>query len=284
MCVDCEPIAKASSAIIQYNRRLETRARPLSAALSAWLMRYATAQMRDVRRKLKVGGYAALRSEYVRKNISPSDITRLEDDLLKMLIRHGMAQAKEGGQESVRGTGERWIVKPTLLEEIARAKETKVKLVMAQNKQDVRDSIKRIVGDAMKETPQPTVTELGRRIARQWFGPAGKAPSGRSTAETNEHLFSFTRAHTIARNEVGQSRAIGQAQAYSEVGIEMVGWLSYTNDGRSGKRMHWKMNDHDPISVADMNGRDRSKWFKLPNGERAPYPKWMGLSAFNVIN
>lgn len=318
-----EPIAKVSSQLVQHNRRLDARAKPLSGALSIWLMRYATATMRDVKRKLKAGGYSALERSYVEKRIKASELHKLESDLRTLLIRYGLAQAEEAGKAAAREVGERWVIKPSLLDAVARQKENKVVLIVEQTQGDVRASLKRLLADAMAESPRPTTNELGRRIARSWFGEAMRAPTGdpaiglrglagtdagdralaaqtrltadwaRSAKEAtkdSEHLFGFQRAYTIARAETAQTRSMGQAIAYSDVGIERVGWLAYPNDGRSGKRKHWIMTKHKPITVAAMNGTDQSKWFHLPyRGKHypetyTPHPNWIGMAVGDLVH
>lgn len=267
-CVEHVVIAKAAPSIVALNRKTEARAKPLASSLEEWLQRYARAELRDVNRKLKSGGYAAL-TRSVKKRLTRSEIDRLDEQLRALLMRYGLAQAEESGKATARGLRQRWSIQPSLLEDIARDKENHVKLVLSDTVELIRESIKAQVSMAMAESPRPSVTELGRRIREVWTGDKG--------------LFSPIRAKTIARNEVAQSRALGQATAFTDIGIEVVGWLPFPNDGKSGKRRHWKMKG-ELITVKAMNGLDPSKWFELPSGERCPYPKWMGLAAGETVN
>lgn len=303
-------VAKAAAVLERHNRLLDSRSRGLAGGITAWMLRYATLSMKDVRAKLRSGGLQALRRSYapgvVAKALSGSDIARLEAQLLELIVKYGLVEAEVGGKAAARGTGVRWVVTPTLLESVMRSKENRVKLLLQSTAKDVRESIQRILADALSESPQPTAGEISRRIARTWFGPAMRAPAGavaeglrgspeeaRFTADwarrardltaDSEHLFSFTRARTIARTELAQARGQGQALAYSDIGVKEVEWLAYPNDGRSGKRKHYQMNNK-RITVAAMNGRDKSKWFKLPSGDRTPYPNWMGLPPEQTIN
>jgi hypothetical protein len=99
-----------------------------------------------------------------------------------------------------------------------------------------------------------------------------------------EYVFSFERAALIARNEVANVESLGIATGLAEAGVERVIWTSYPEDGRSGEREHWRMNEHPPITVEAMQGTDETKWFVLPSGIAAPYPRWTGLPAKEAIN
>jgi hypothetical protein len=179
-----------------------------------------------------------------------------------------------------------WKLTPGAIDDASEQIADRVHLIYKDTEDAVRDSLRRIVGDALKETPQPSGGEIARRIARQWMGASsGAVPTRRADDEAieREHLFSYTRASTIARNEVANTRLAGTAQAYADVGVETVAWMSYGNDGRSSERKHYLMADKE-ISVEAMKASDPDGWFRLPRGERTPYPKWWGLSASESVN
>lgn len=202
---------------------------------------------------------------------------QLEAELRDLFERFGLAQMADGGR---RATGE-FEIHPTLLRDIVRDKEIKVRLIIRETERATRESLRRILTDALGEEPRPTQGDVARRIARQWFGPARKSTAG---GVEQERLFSFERARTIARTELAQSENAGIVQGLVAAQVELVRWTAQTNDGKSGPREHWKMNDHPPIEVAAMTENDESGWFKLPSGIRTPYPQWSGLPAGETIS
>jgi hypothetical protein len=228
--------------------------------------------MADVRDKLQRGGISALRQSYVSKRISAAQLARLEEQLRDLLIRYGLSETRDAGIAAAQQIGARWQINPELMADIITDKENKVKLLMGATGDAIRDSLKTLIADAVQESPLPSRTELGRRIYNNWFDE-----------KKGEHLFSPARAQRIARTELAQARGMGQATAYADIGVEEVEWLAYPNDGRSGKRMHWRMRGK-RITVKAMNGKDESKWFKLPDGTRTPHPNWIGLPAGQTVN
>lgn len=321
-------ISKASKANIirRHNASLDARSRASSGAILIWLQRRARAHLRQVNERLASSGIDGLRSsKLVRKSYEPAppilepgifadlsptlepvlktkpdDLDEIERELYDLLSKYGLEEAREAGTDAANTAGLReWSIKPNLFRRINQELANKVVLIARDTEASVRDSLKRIIDDALEEKPTPTASEVGRRIARQWMGPpSDRVPLRGSTEEQRvtadwrrsqesidaggrEYLFSYSRASTIAHTELGKIRTAAAAEAYTDAGVEEVEWLAYT-DGRSGKRQHWKMNGK-TITVEDMNSSDRSRWFRLPNGERARRPLDSSLSAFNTV-
>jgi uncharacterized protein YajQ (UPF0234 family) len=292
----------------QRNRKVNTRANGLEVAVTDWLERYARRRLKDVRSTLDNRGIKALRDDFssARKpvpiaKISDKDLRRFESELLNLLTKFGLKQLDSAGRDSANSVGGTWILRPQVKAQMNAQLANKVVLLVKETELSIKGSIRQLVTDALLESPQPSPKELGRRIARQWMGPGevrepqtGKPKEGRVTTEwrrsqekldrEREHIFSYTRAQTIARTELAQADNAGIAEGLTVSGVESVKWLARGNDGRSGPRKHYLMNRHKSITVAEMNGRDKSKWFELDNGERAPYPNWIGLSAFNTVS
>jgi len=282
------------------HRTIETRANALEVGVQAWLDRYARAKLREVNERLESGGIGGLKRSRLAKRL-PDDLSDLERELAELIAKFGLAQAEAAGADASRSAGGAWRVRPQLKEQLYQQAANKVVLLVQDTESMVRDSIRRIITDALTEVPRPSPREVGRRIARQWMGPASlRVPARGSLEETRvtadwrrtqreidaggrEHIFAFSRAQTIARTELGRADNQGIAEGFAVAGVEQVGWLPFANDGRSGKRQHWRMATQS-ITVEAMQGKDSSKWFRLPNGERAPYPHYLGLSAFNVVN
>lgn len=315
MCyVAAEPVRKRKPSSQRWlqaqNRALDIRNNGMGAALQLWMMRFARAKLKEVNGRLDSGGISGLaRSSIVKSRFekaAPRDFGRMEQQLLELLRAYGFAQMNEGGRQASRSVGGRWHMTPQVRADMNQQLENKVVLLIEETEVGVRESVKQLVTDALLETPRPSARELGRRIARQWMGPPkirrpareglrGSLDELRVTADWRrtqeeldaggrEHLFSFARAQTIARTELAQATNAGQAQGYADAGVEEVRWLAFKFDGRSGKRKHYQMNAHPPITVEAMRGKDSSKWFKLPSGIRTPHPNWIGLPAGETVN
>lgn len=280
------------------NNKVGSAATPFARQLRAILRRWGHAEIRRLMR----GGDLA-----VRKAARDGD---LEAELEALMIRFGVKQFADAAERGANAVGASWDTTPEILAEVIRDKQQKVVLLADETRALARESVRNIVGQAVLEVPRPTAAELGRRLARSWFGPPRRADGpgdrlgrdgeleGNLTADwrrdtpepgtlrpgEHEYLFSFDRAATIARTELSQVENAGTARGLSDAGVEKVKWNSPGNDGRSGKRRHYLMNRHKPITVVAMNGSDRSKWFKLPSGSRAPYPNWIGLPASDAVN
>lgn len=257
----------------------------MAGAIEGWFQRMARMKLREVKARLASGGIAGLRKSSI---VKADALFPEELELYQLMRKYGLQEMQSAGGAAAKGVGASWKLTPGLIDKASEEIADRVRLIYRDTEDGVRDSLKQIIQDAMKESPQPSPGELSRRIARQWMGPSsrtiparGYASEGRAIQQ--ESLFSYTRATTIARNEVANVRLAATAEAYADVGVEEVGWMTYGNDGRSGERKHYLMRGKS-ITVEGMKSNDPDKWFELPSGERTPYPKWWGLPAHESIN
>jgi hypothetical protein len=279
------------SKIENERRKVEAAATGFSAALLVWMRRMARRKLREVP--------ALLRGKFD-KGDDDEDMTA---ELLSLFHRYGVAEYSSAGRGAARKAGVgNWQIPRELYADLTDRMASKVKLLVADTEDMVRESIRSAISDALQQQPEPSAQEVARRIARSWMGPPSKKVPERGSAQElkvtadwrraqedidaggREHLFSYARAQTIARTEIGQIRTEATAAAYADVGVQKVKWLAYPDDGRSGGREHWRMNKHRAISIEDMQGTDESRWFELPDGWAAPYPQAPNLPAHHVVN
>ena len=204
--------------------------------------------------------------------------TQLEAELLDVLQRFGLAQMADAGERAA-GAFE---IQPRLFREVMDAKEIKVRLLVEETEAKTRESLRQIITEALEESPRPSQGDVARRIARQWFGPARKTIG--ENAEEQERLFSFRRAAAIARTELAGAENVGITMGLQAAGVDLVEWVAQPDDGKSGKRRHYEMNDHPPVKLEAIVAQDRTGWFELPSGIRTPHPQWAGLPAGETIN
>lgn len=300
-CLACQPtpaeIAKVNRDrwLGSRNRKVETRSRAMARQVERQLRRIALIEFQPALDE--VFASVLLEQRAARQISKAPNYSEVERELLELFRRNGLQQLFDGGKESASAVGNRsWVIRPEVLTDFLAQKENKVVLLIDETRQQVHQSINRIVGDALNETPRPTAKEVGRRIARQWFGPPSATPPGRGTQEEErvtadwrrrdvggpapddrEYLFSFRRAQHIANDELAEAQSLGIVEGFADSGVRKVKWLAYGNDGRSGKRRHYLMNRHKAIPVEYIKGGDSSLWFELPSGVRTPRPQWGGL-------
>lgn len=271
-------------------KRVATRATALAVQVERLLRTYGLQRYREEKRRL-LRGRAAFAKQLTRAD--------LERELLDVLRRFGLAQMTDAGKRTGRGDFE---IVPELWNEVQSARQTKVVLLIEETDAKIRESLDAIVGDALNETPRPTSSEIGRRIARSWFGPTLKTNPGRGTRaedrmtadwrrrETGglrpgeqEYLFSFDRAATIARTELASAENAGIVAGVQAAGFPRLRWNAAPDDGRSGRRRHYEMRG-ETVFVEAIVENDESGWFILPSGIRTPYPQWPGLPASEMVN
>jgi hypothetical protein len=284
-------LRKSATWVERQHREAESRALGLERSIASWLERYASNALKEQR-----GAIAeALRERNPRVvTVSKASQGDLSEQLVNMLRRFTRSSFSDGAKS----TGLRR-APPGVFEEFESQIATKVKLLRRETELRIRKAIREIITEALASDVVPSVGEVGRRISRQFFGPGQQTDvyPGRGTAEERrvtidwrkanpepEYIVSPKRARIIARNEMQNARMAGIATGYEATGIKYVEWLSKQNDGRSGERKHYLMNDHPPIAVADMRGSDESKWFKLPSGVHTPHPRHPSLPAKEAIN
>lgn len=281
LALDSHPqLAKAAGdrRRVEHQRRVATRANGLAVRIERLLRAYGLQRFAEIRRRLSRPRFG------IRKqNLTRAD---LEQELLDVLRRFGLAQMTDAGKRTGQGGFE---IVPEIWNEVQDTRQTKVSLLIEETDQQIRDSLDRIVGDALNETPRPTAAEVGRRIARSWFGPSTssiprRGEASEAAAIEQERLFSFDRAATIARTELAQAENAGIVQGLVAAGFVTAGWNAQRDPERSGERAHYLMNDHAPIQVEAIVTMDESGWFELPSGILTPYPQWSGLPAGESVN
>lgn len=278
----------------------ERRSESFGTLLAAWLKKYGKMREREVREMLLRDG---INRDIAFAKANPTRES-MRAELERLYRMFGLQQVQASGRRWSASLGGRFKMKPEIKFMYAQEVENKVVLLFRNTEQMVRDSIQRIIQDALAEFPRPTAAEVGRRIARQWHGEPtqdqierGEEAAERATAEwrrrrreglpasprvalAREHikegereaLFSPARAALIARTELADADTAGALAGFAAVDVEKARWLAKPNDGRSGERMHYKMNQHKALPVIGLIGADRSRWFRLPSGERARRP------------
>lgn len=236
-------------------QRAERRVRtgPFEDALLVWLGRYANRSVSEAKKIIESGRTP------ISKQVTIND---LEQELRDILLKFGLQQYEISGRSSANAIGGKWIVRPEAKLAYAAEIENKVRLIVDDTEQAVRDSLQKIIQDALSEFPRPPVREVARRISRQWHGPE----------DGRQFLFSPARAAGIARTEIGDADVAGAVEGYVVSGVNKVGWLARSFDGKSGDRRHYKMNDHKALAIEDIKSADSSRWFRLPSGVYARRP------------
>jgi hypothetical protein len=268
-------------AATQHERLIARRAKPMELALLRWMQKRAREEAAEAIKSLRqskasgrwVIGKALSSIVEVAKD-------RTDDrELLEILMRFGVAQAKSG---SMRITTERdidRIIDPKRLASVLESKEFKLKVftvlngwetkrarqISADTKRMVTDSIMRILREAASEQPQPSAGEMARRIRTQFHG---EDPKGRIYAWSPE------RAAVIARTELAQAENTGAMQGYAAAGVKRIRWLAKT-DGRSGERHHERMHGKE-IDIGES--------FTLPSGVQLRYPGDPAGDISEVVN
>jgi len=229
----------------QANR--ESREKGLAAALDKWLVRFGRRAARDAR----LGK--------VQKADTPA---KLKQELRDLLLKFGLQQVNDAGARWSKTLGGVWVLPLSAKLDYTKEVENKVRLIVKETEQMIRDSIQREISQAFRETPRPTRAEVARRIATKFHGPP----------DAREGAFSPGRADRIAQTELGDADTAGAAEGFAVSGVEKVGWLPRPNDGKSGERKHWKMADHKALTIEDIQSSDSSRWFRLPSGARGRRP------------
>ncbi len=230
-----QSVSKAKmSQLIAHERRLDARSKPLAQAMAQWLARYARLV---VEREL---------SRRVRK---ADDEQRLQRELEQILRLYGVRQMTDAAH----GTrGGNWQLPPSAIDAFLEQKVIQVTGLARDTRQAIRDDIRRVLREALSETPQPSAGEVARRIRSSYFGPEDARP----------FAVSSERAALIARTELVQAENTGIVEGYKASGVEEIEWLAYS-DGKSGDRHH-----------EDMNGErvKLGEYFVTPLGNKLRYP------------
>lgn len=254
--------------LTEVNRRVEARSKPFARALSAWLDRFARHEL--VRALANPEAYAS--TARVKKRDDETTVVR---DLQQLLLLFGMRQAGDAADR----TAGRPIIPARLFVDALEQKPVKIKWfwelehgvavrserLVEETRNEARDSVKRIIRDSLAEYPRPSPGEIARRIRTAFNGPGDVERPHRvhGKEEDREFIFSSERAAIIARTELVQAENTGIMEGYRATGVEEIEWLAYGNDGKSGKRQHWKMKNV-RVKVGE--------FFTLPSGAQLRYP------------
>lgn len=236
-------------------RGIDARARAMAPTLERALRRYARHE---------------LEKELARKIAKADDADWLTEELRRILQLYGVRQYSEAG----RSVG--WVVEPQALRDFLASKEVMLQGLTDDVRASVREATRRLILDAVKETPQPSAGELARRIRTQLLGDgggriigsaqvggAGVLPTDRLWTEDGSlYAVSSERAALIARTELAQAENSGIFDGYAATGVDEIEWISY-RDGKSGDRRHDLMHGK-RIKLGE--------YFTTPLGNQLRYP------------
>jgi hypothetical protein len=277
----------------QHQRRVRSRSDSFAGALSVWLQRYARLAAKviidDLRAKGPIGTLDAIDNPPIRK---ADTFSGLSAELRRMIQLFGLRQMDSAGKRGAGLVGVQHVaLPPDVLDEYFATREPYTQSILAQSAEAVQLSVRDIIEDGLRETPQPSAGELARRIRTQFHGDVGGKPGpvveeprtrGRLPATRFPvkdgvlYAFSSERAAFIARTELNIAENTGLVAQYRAVGVKRIRWLAMTGDRRSGPRKHWEMNGEE---------RDlRGPWFVLPSGEEMPWPGWVGAPLRETAN
>lgn len=251
----------------------ENKAESMATQLHRWMQRYARAEARRQRELM-------LRSTMTTRvfgKAEPPTQRELEAELWRILTRGGVAAFTSSTRRTVGSrTAE---ITDAAMNEFLQTKRIRLQQIMRSTQRAVTDSVRQIILTALSETPRPSTTEIGRRIARVYHGDTGgrideKVPAPLINPRVlptrrvkldgggNLYEFSFERAQLIARTEMVQAENAGIVEGYKQTGVDGLEWLAY-RDGRSGDRRHDEMHE---VKVA------LGEKFILPDGTPMRYP------------
>jgi SPP1 gp7 family putative phage head morphogenesis protein len=244
----------------------------MATRLHRWLQRYARAESRRQIAAFESGAIA----RYVFAKAETPTMGQLERELFEILTDD---TEKAVISSFRRTTGQRKVeITDRAMRDLMARKQIKLQQIMSTTRRAVTDSVRQIILTAINEVPRPTTNEIGRRIARVYHGDAGGTEIERVQAplrgsrvlptqrvkldpKGNLYVFSFERAHLIARTEMNMAENTGIVEGYKATGVDGLKWLAY-RDGRSRslhKEMHGKIT---PIGVP----------FVLGDGTRMMHP------------
>lgn len=212
-----------------FRRDIEIRSRPLEARLNNFLKKLAR---REVRRAKEAGMLSEQAIREVAQGRLP--ITKaVPQDLLELAEAFrvfGLRRLNSAGKKTAGSTGTKWIARPEVIDQFLASKEIKVREFLEETNKAFAEDIRRVLLEAAAEDPQPTTTEIGRRLFQK---------------VTSEGPMSPGRAQRIARTETAQSENAGIHEGYTAAGIKRMEWVT-TKDLRtrsSHRRLDGKRTD-----------------------------------------
>ena len=229
--------------------RIEAAARRLRGPLERWLGKLAS--------KITAQAVGDLQSGKIKvqKAAPPTD-----QELIDLLTKFGLLQIKTAGRDVAAGLGGKWVTPPQLAATVRRQKAVLVQNIMKETRAAVRGQLRKMLLDASKEKPIPSIGEIARRIRNTYLGPKDQRPM----------VVNPARAMLIARTEAVQTENTGIQQGMAIAGVAWIEWRAHT-DGKSGDRHHERMNGK-RITMAGSRGSDKTKWFQTPLGNQLRFP------------
>jgi hypothetical protein len=217
----------------QDRKKVERRAVKLSEAINEYLKFKTRSMVRDLTRELKQNGKLLK----VRK-AGPQ--TREEKKLLRLLSIYGMRQIDESGEEYA---GSKWTIPADFISEYLAQKEILIQRLDSSIEKEFRQTVGRALAAWMREDPRPTIGQISERL-RNSLTVASQADSPRLLKPLGNKFTAEglgARARMIARTEINGARNYARFEAGKLMGRTHLLWLA-SNDGRSGKRRHDRMN------------------------------------------
>jgi SPP1 gp7 family putative phage head morphogenesis protein len=217
----------------RFRADLQARSRGLARPLARLLQRAEVdAFRRAVRAQLGVGGLVAVAKDEA--------TDALAVDVLSLLRMFGLRQVEDATRRAAasvgHGLGDTWVLRPRTREVFLAAKEIKVKDALLDIRAATAEKVRRVVVEAERETPRPSIGEIAHRLREEFnysqgvpsaFDPIvpgeGRMPSGSMSA---------VRAERIARTETVQALNTGAHEGYLLAGIQRQKWLAI-RDGRT---------------------------------------------------
>jgi hypothetical protein len=237
-------------------RAIDAKIKPMQKALLAWFKGYAQILARQESSNVSKA-----------KKLSKEEQVK-QDELVALLMRYGLATARDSALSVGNNTrGIKTLLGGKDASKIILSKENKIVFfqqlsgwyeaqageILKSTKKMIRDSVDRLIADALAEVPTPSAGEIARRIRTQ-VAAVGK--------DGEMYGFSNERAMLIARTELVQAYNSGAYLGMKALGIKKKQWIAQT-DGKSGDRHHEWMNG----KVVDID-----KPFKTWLGNELDYP------------
>jgi hypothetical protein len=252
------------------------KALPFETAIQRWMLRRARDEAdRQIKSLVqRKGEWAIAKSLWqpVRK------AAPIDKELRDIILRFGAARAMDASVTATNIRGLNRIIDPQRLRNELTSKEFRLKVFTAlgedkwtaervrdiseSTKRMVRHHIMRLLRDAARETPQPSMGEMARRIRRAYHG---------EDIEGRIYAWSPERAQLIARTELNMAENTGAFRGYELIDRMSKGtkwkpmkrWLSHNDATRAGDRRHDKLNR---VTI------DMDKFFITPLGNKMLHP------------
>lgn len=220
-----------------------------------------------VERWMRTNQRAFVDAEIGRQRGKVSKASYSKEDLIKILLRYGLAQSRDAALRVTKEHGIAWLIEPKLLAEKLKGSDIKIKLSKAllayyrtaagEIIQETSAGVRRLVAEeirkALNEDPRPSLSEITGRIYDE---------------SKVAYAFSPGRAERIARTETARAENAGTIEGYREAGVQKKRWIAYT-DGKSGDRHHEELHNV-TIVVGEKFGSYLGNSLDFPGDPSAP--------------